>query len=123
VGLLVLARKAQSEDLTLDSIAFCALLLLQPFTQIGDLVILLWPVAAVVAALYFDEDLPLWVRASLYLALSMIVLKPLVPTREAQRFLQVAGIDFAALSLLTAGLIGIHLRRPQKSANLFLLER
>ena len=122
VGLLVLARKAQSEDLTLDSIAFCALLLLQPFTQIGDLVILLWPVTAAVAALYYRQDLPEWVRASLYLAFSMIVLKPLVPTREAQRFLQVAGIDFAALSLLTAGLIGMHLRRPQKSANLFLLE-
>ncbi len=117
IGLLLLARKNGSEGLTMDSIAFCALLLLQPFTQIGDLVILLWPVAAVVAALYYDEDLPAWVRASLYLALSMIVLKPLVPTREAQRFLQVAGIDFAALSLLTVGLIGMRLRRPQSSAN------
>lgn len=120
MGLLILARKTQSEELTLHSIAFCALLLLQPFTQIGDLVILLWPVAAAVAALYFDEDLPLWGRASFYLALSMIVLKPLVPTREAQRFLQVAGIDFVALSLLAAGLIGKHLQRRQNSANLRL---
>jgi Glycosyltransferase family 87 len=119
MGLLVLARKAtQSEELTLDSIAFCALLLLQPFTQIGDLVILLWPVAAAVAALYYDDDLPAWIRVSLYLALSMIVVKPLIPTREAQRFLQVAGIDFAALSLLTVALIGMHLRRPHKCADL-----
>ena len=117
IGLLLLARKNRSEGLTMDSIAFCAFLLLQPFTQIGDLVILLWPVAAVVAALYYDEDLPAWIRASLYLALSMIILKPLVPTREAQRFLQVAGIDFAALCLLTVGLIWMHLRRPQRPAN------
>jgi Glycosyltransferase family 87 len=106
MSLLVLARKtAHSEELTLDSLAFCALLLLQPFTQIDDLVILLWPVVAAVSALYYDEDLPAWVRASLYLALSMMILKPLVPTREAQRFLQVAGIDFAGLCLLTVGLI------------------
>jgi Glycosyltransferase family 87 len=122
IGLLLLARRNGSEGLTMDSIAFCAFLLLQPFTQIGDLVILLWPVAAVVAALYYDEDLPAWIRASLYLALSIMILKPLVPTREAQRFLQVAGVDFAALCLLSVGLIARHLLSRQKSANLRPLE-
>ena len=122
IGLLLLAHKNKSEGLTMDSIAFCAFLQLQPFTQIGDLVILLWPVAAVVAELYYNEELPAWVRAALYLALSMIVLKPLVPTREAQRFLQVAGIDFVALCLLTVGLIATHLLSRQKSAKQCPLE-
>jgi len=116
-GLLALARREHSDDLTTHSIAFCALLLLQPFTQIGDLVILLWPIAIAVAALRDQAALPAWGRAALYLALSLMVLKPLVPTREMQRFLQVAGVDFAALSLLTAGLIGKYLRRPERVSN------
>jgi len=115
IGLLLLARrKSQCEYLTTPSIAFCALLLLQPFTQIGDLVILLWPIAAAVAALYDDADLPAWVRTVLYVALSLMILKPLVPTREMQRLLQVAGVDFAALFLLAVGLVGKCLRRPEK---------
>jgi hypothetical protein len=115
MGLLLMARrKSKCEDLTTHSIAFCALLLLQPFTQKGDLVILLWPIAAAVAALYDDADLPAWVRAALYGALSLMVLKSLVPTREMQRFLQVAGVDFAALFLLAAGMVGKCLRRLEK---------
>jgi hypothetical protein len=116
VGLLLLARrKPRSEDLTTHSIAFCTLLLLQPFTQIGDLAILLWPIAAAVAALYDNADLPAWARAALFVALSLMVLKPLVPTREMQRFLQIAGVDFAALFLLAAGLVGKCLRRPESN--------
>jgi len=116
IGLLLLARrKSQCEDLTTSSIAFCALLLLQPFTQIGDLVILLWPIAAAVAALYDDADLPAWVRTALYVALSLMVLKPLVPTREMQRLLQVAGVDFAALFLLAVGLVGKCLRSRESN--------
>jgi hypothetical protein len=114
-GLLLLARREpNSDDLTTHSIAFCALLLLQPFTQIGDLVILLWPIAIAVAALHDKAAIPKWGRTALYLALSLMVLKPLVPTREMQRLLQVAGVDFAALSLLTAGLLGKYLRTRDK---------
>jgi hypothetical protein len=114
VGVLLLARKPQSGDLATDSIAFCALLLLQPFTQIGDLVVLLWPIAVAVATLYEGRNLSAWVRWALYTALSLMVLKPLVPTREMQRFLQVAGVDFAALFLLAAGLVGKCLRSSEK---------
>lgn len=113
-GMLFLARRAKSDDLTLHSAAFCSLLLLQPFTQMGDLVILLWPIAVAVAALRDDKDLPAWVRAALYLAMSIMVLKPLVPDRNAQRLFQVLGVDFVATSLLAAGLIGKYLRKPPR---------
>ena len=62
--------------------------------------ILLWPVAVAVAALHNDADLPAWARAALYVALLLMVLKPLVPDRTTQRLLQVLGADFAAMSLL-----------------------
>jgi hypothetical protein len=117
LGLLLLARRARSNDLTVHAVAFCALLLLQPFTQIGDLVILFWPIAVAVAALRDDADLPAWTRAALYAAMSLMVLKPLIPDRNAQRFLQVLGVDFVATSLLAAGLIGKCLRKPTKAAN------
>jgi hypothetical protein len=112
VGLLLLARRAKSNDLTVHAVAFCALLLLQPFTQIGDLVILFWPIAVAVAALRDDADLPAWTRAVLYVAVSLMVLKPLIPDRNAQRLLQVLSVDFAATSLLAAGLIGKCLGKP-----------
>jgi glycosyl transferase family 87 len=112
VGLLLLARRAKSNDLTVHAVAFCALLLLQPFTQIGDLVILFWPIAVAVAALRDDADLPAWTRAALYVAMSLMVLKPLIPDRNAQRLLQVLSVDFAATSLLAAGLIVKCLGKP-----------
>jgi Glycosyltransferase family 87 len=114
-GLLFLAhRQPESDNLTIHSVAFCVLLLLQPFTQAGDLVILLWPVATAVAALYHETELPAWVRWAFYVALWLMVLKPLVPTREMQRLLQVAGVDFVALLLLAAGLVGKCLRSAEK---------
>ena len=115
VGLLLLARRAKSNDLTVHAVAFCALLLLQPFTQIGDLVILFLPIAVAVAALRDDSDLPGWTRAALYTAMALMVLKPLVPDRNAQRLLQVLGVDFAATSLLAAGLIAKCLRNPRRA--------
>jgi hypothetical protein len=41
-ALLFLARRrAETNNLTIHAVAFCMLLLLQPFTQMGDLVVLL----------------------------------------------------------------------------------
>jgi hypothetical protein len=118
-GLLFLARRQpQTDNLTIHSVAFCALLLLQPFTQLGDLVILLWPVAIAVTALHNDEDLSPWARAALYVALLLMVLKPLVPDRTMQRLLQVMGADFAAMSLLTVGLVAKCLHKVETSENL-----
>jgi hypothetical protein len=117
-GLLFLARRQpQSDNLTIHSVAFCALLLLQPFTQLGDLVILFWPIAIAITALHNDEDLPPWARAALYVALLLMVLKPLVPDRTMQRLLQVIGADFVAISLLTVGLVGKCLHKVETVAN------
>jgi len=116
-GLLFLAwRRPQSDNLTIHGVAFCMLLLLQPFTQMGDLVILFWPVCIAVAALHDDADLPAWIRAALYAALALMVLKPLVPDRTTQRLFQVLGADFAATCLLAAGLIGKCLWKPCSAA-------
>lgn len=116
MGLLLLAWRAKSNDLRVHAIAFCALLLLQPFTQMGDLVILLWPIAVATATLRDDADLPAWTRPALYSAMALMVLKPLVPDRNAQRLFQVLGVDFAATSLLAAGLIGTCLWRIRRAA-------
>jgi hypothetical protein len=116
-GLLVLTRRQPEVDkLANHSVAFCALLLLQPFTQMGDLVILFWPIAVAVAALHDDKDLPAWVRAVLYVALCLMVVKPLVPDRMTQRLFQVLGLDFVATCLLALGLIGKSLWKPAAPA-------
>jgi Glycosyltransferase family 87 len=118
VGLLLLARRRpQSDGPMIHAIAFCALVLLQPFTQMGDLVSLFWPIAVAVAALHDHSDLPRWVRITLYVALSVMALKPLVPDRNIQRLLQVLGVDFAASCLLAAGLIGKYLSKPHPTEN------
>jgi glycosyl transferase family 87 len=58
-GLLVLSRRQpQSNNLTIHAVAFCGLLLLQPFTQLGDLVVLFWPITIAVAALHDDANSP-----------------------------------------------------------------
>lgn len=118
MGLLFLARsRPQFDGPMIHAIAFCALVLLQPFTQMGDLVILFWPIAVAVATLHEEANLPAWLRACLYMALLLMVLKPLVPDRNMQRLFQVLGADFAATSLLAVGLIGKFLLRPRPAAN------
>ena len=106
-GLLLLAyQSGESETLTVDAIALCSLLILEPFTQSGDLVLLLWPIAVAVAALRKDHALPDWARGALYAALFFMVAKPLLPTAALHRSLQVLGADFWETSLLCLGLLG-----------------
>lgn len=115
-ALLFLARRrSRPDELTMHAVAFCALLLLQPFTQMGDLVILFWPIAVGLAILRDDVDLPAWIRATLYMALTVMVLKPLIPSRSTQRLFQVLGVDCAATSLLAVGLIGKCLWKPRRA--------
>jgi hypothetical protein len=115
-GLLVFAQRFSSDELLMDAIAFCALLIIQPFSQMGDLVILVWPIAVAAALLRDHAELPAWVRAAVYAAFSIMVLKPLLPDRNVQRLLQVVGMDFAATALLAASLIGKCVSKPRGSA-------
>lgn len=98
-GFLILANSRKSESGFLDhSLAFCLLVLLQPFTQKYALAVLLWP--ALIAACFLKDNR---VRILIYTAAVMALIQPLVPGANSQRLLQVLGLDFAAASLLTAG--------------------
>jgi hypothetical protein len=110
IGLLWLARRSAAEELVMHGIAFCALMMLQPFTQMGDLVMLVWPIAVGMAALRARAELPGWARAALIAAMGVMLFKPLVPGRSVQRLLQVIGADFVAASLLAAVLVRLCLR-------------
>jgi len=93
--LLVERRRNISEPLQ-AGLGFCLIALLEPFTQKYVLAILLWPVI-VVAKL--GPKAPY--RTLLYLATILVLIQPVTPGAEAQRFLQVLGLDFAAAALLT----------------------
>ena len=109
--LLFAWRGRESEELTLHGLAFCGLVLLQPFTKNTDLVVLLWPITVGVAALHGDKMLQRWARGALYIAMSLMVLKPFLPTSAMHRILQVLGADFWETCLLGAGLIGRCVKR------------
>lgn len=116
IGLLWLARRSAAEELVMHGIAFCALMMLQPFTQMGDLVMLVWPIAVGMAALRARAELPGWAHAALIAAMGVMLFKPLVPGRSAQRLLQVIGADFVAASLLAAVLLRLCLRKHESVA-------
>jgi len=100
-GFLILANSRKSQSGVIDhGLAFCLLVLLQPFTQKYALAVLLWP--ALIAAGFLKDNR---VRTLIYAAAFLALIQPLVPGASAQRFLQVLGLDFAAVSLLTAGIL------------------
>jgi hypothetical protein len=82
------------------ALAFCLVALLEPFSQKYALVILLWP-ALSVAGFMKDPRVRAFVCAAAVLAL----IQPLAPGAGTQRMLQVLGLDFAAVALLTAGVL------------------
>lgn len=97
VGFLVLVHRRRDPDAWLDhALAFCLLALLQPFTQKYALVVLLWP--AILAAGLMEKTVH---RILIISAAALVVIQPLVPGATAQRLLQVLGMDFAAVLLLT----------------------
>ena len=111
VALLVLARnRAQSPGYTEHGLAFCALALLEPITHRIVLVVLLWPGMVAGAALATKGDLPRWARATLYAAVCLLALQPLVPGAASQRLFQVLGVDFLATCLVAAALAGASLQ-------------
>jgi hypothetical protein len=66
----------------------------------------LWPIIVAAGALFIDRHLPKWARATMWIALSIMVLQPLLWTSAMQRFLHVLGVDFAVGCLLGIGLLG-----------------
>jgi hypothetical protein len=106
-GFLILANSRKGEPGFLDhSLAFCLLVLLQPFTQKYALAVLLWP--ALIAACFLKDNR---VRILIYTAAVLALVQPLVPGANSQRLLQVLGLDFAAVSLLTAGTLIVQRAR------------
>jgi len=97
-------------ELRVHSVAFCGYLLLQPFTQRTDLVVLLWPILVGAGLLYRnqvyrEQVLPRWSQAALWAALSLMVLQALLPGAATQRTLEVLGLNFWLTCLLTFGLL------------------
>jgi len=93
--LLVQPRRNISEPLQ-AGLGFCLIALLEPFTQKYVVAILLWPV---IVAAKLGPKAPY--RTVLYLATILVVIQPVTPGADAQRLLQVLGLDFAAAALLT----------------------
>jgi hypothetical protein len=81
------------------ALGFCLLVLLEPFTQKYALAVLLWP--ALTANGYLKDAR---VRILIYSGTVLALVQPFAPGASTQRLLQVLGLDFAAVSLLAAGI-------------------
>ncbi len=87
-----------------DGIAFCALVLLQPYSQKQSaLVVLLWPALAAVSGRL--ERLPVWGRVCLGCAAALGMVQVLLPSGNWHRLFQVLGTDALLTSLLAAALL------------------
>ncbi len=96
-GFLWLANQRRFEpDWAGKALAFCLIAILEPFTQKYALAILLWP-AVILAS---GEWKPKY-SVLLYSATILALLQPLIPGANAQRLLQVLGLDFVAAVLIT----------------------
>jgi hypothetical protein len=111
LGLLWMARqtvetgKNRAPVLVMDSLAFCALPLLEPFAHRIAFVVLLWP-AMVAAALLAREGIPSpWSKALIYAAATIEAIEALTPGARMQRLFQILGVDFWATCILAAGLL------------------
>ena len=105
LALLRLAAKAPGHlNLEAHGVAFCALVLLQPYSQKQSaLVVLVWP--ALIAAAGLRRALPSWGRIAIYLAAALGLLQTVLPSPFAHRLFQVLGTDALVTSLLIVGLL------------------
>ena len=95
-GLLVIAASRKDVMFGLmESLAFTALVLLQPFSQKYTLVVLLWP--AMVAGRLVGKSRA---QALLFGATALALVQPLISGAAGQRLLQVLGFDFLVTALL-----------------------
>jgi hypothetical protein len=89
----------------MDSLAFCALPVLEPFAHRIAFVVLLWP-AMVAAALLARKGVPsAWSKALIYAAATIEAIEVLTPGARMQRLYQILGVDFWATCILAAGLL------------------
>jgi hypothetical protein len=93
-------RRRLNDGLLDHGFGFCLLALLEPFTQKYALAVLLWPALAV-STVAKDSR----VRLLIYAAAVLALIQPLAPGADAQRLLQVSGVDFLAATFLTAGML------------------
>jgi hypothetical protein len=101
VGLLFVANRGREVNEWLDhALAFCLVALLEPFTQKYVMAVLLWP-ALTAGSLMSRPAL----RILIYMATVLALVQPLIPGSNAQRLLQVLGMDFAAAALLCSAYI------------------
>ncbi len=104
VGLLFMANRGRERNDWLDhALAFCLLALLEPFTQKYAMSVLLWP-ALTAGSLLTQPSRPA-VRILIYTATILALVQPLIPGANAQRLLQVLGLDFAATALFCSAYI------------------
>jgi hypothetical protein len=96
----------------IEALAFTALILLEPFSQKYTLVVLLWP--AIVAGRLAVKSRA---RGILWVAIVLSCVQPLMYTRNAQRLLQVLGLDFLLTVLLAAFLVISIFERPTERWN------
>ncbi len=102
----IVYRRSGSDGWTEAGLGFCLVGLLEPFTQKYALVVLLWP-AMIVAGV---TDRPV-VRNLIYIAIGIVLIQPLIPGSNMQRWMQVLGLDFAA-TLATALALVLVLKLP-----------
>jgi hypothetical protein len=110
-GLLWMARQTvepsgnRTSVLIMDSLAFCALPLLEPFAHRIAFVVLLWP-AMVAAALLARKGFPsACSKALIYGAATIEAIEALTPGAKMQRLFQILGVDFWATCVLASGLV------------------
>ena len=115
--LLWLAAKSRSRfRYEVDGIAFCALVLLEPYSQKQSaLVVLVWP--ALVVASRKLRSFPPWGRVCLACAAALGVVQVFLPTSEIHRLFQVLGTDAVLTFLLAAGLLSRFATADHRAAD------
>ncbi len=113
-GLLLTASKRRIEELRLHAIAFCVVVLLQPFSQKQSaLVVLVLP--ALVAGIVVANSWKTWPARLVVCAATLSVLQPIFASGQWQRTFQLLGVDALIVSLVLVGLI-LHKTSAQDSA-------
>src|SRR5262245_24186668 len=112
IGFLAVVHSRHKKEAWIEAgLAFCLIALLEPFTQKYALVIVLWP--AIAAGRLFARAPSL-----ISLSVGLVLIQPIIPGAQGQRFMQALGFDFAAMVVLAVALAW-SLRAEPKVEKLF----